>query len=109
MTEAATIVIALFCGGILGALSVQAFRAGGVIASRISRATSRRVGRLADDPRLQRISDDAARLRSSASQHIFALSASSQMWPGTPRTDGPNHIGMPSQTIQQPAGADWRI
>jgi hypothetical protein len=43
------------------------------------------------------------------SQHIIGLLPKSQMWPGTPRTDGPNHIGMPSQTIQQPAGADWRI
>jgi hypothetical protein len=49
-------------------------------------------------------SDDAARLLSFASQHILALSPSSQMRPGTPRTDGPNHIGMPFQTIQQPAG-----
>jgi hypothetical protein len=43
------------------------------------------------------------------SQHIIGLLPKSQMWPGTPRTDGPNQIGMPSQTIQQPAGADWRI
>jgi hypothetical protein len=47
--------------------------------------------------------------RSSASQHILALSPSSQMLPGTPRTDGPNHIGMPCQTIQQPAGAELPI
>ena len=53
--------------------------------------------------------NDAARLRSSASQHILALSPSSQMLPGTPRTDGPNHIGMPCQTIQQPAGAELPI
>jgi hypothetical protein len=43
------------------------------------------------------------------SQHIIGLLPKSQMWPGTPRTDGPNHIGMPSQTIQQPAGAEWLI
>ena len=40
-----------------------------------------------------------------ASQHILALSPSSQIWPGQPRTDGPNQIGMPPQIIQRPPGS----
>src|SRR5262249_54437134 len=54
----------------------------------------------------QGASESARGVRSApASQHIFALSASSQMWPGQPRTDGPNHIGMPPQIIQRPSGS----
>jgi hypothetical protein len=55
---------------------------------------------IATDRRMAALPVRVSASTSSASQHIIPLLPKSQMWPGTPRTDGPNHTGMPFQIIQ---------